>query len=68
MLFLDLKPGDSVRIGSVAVVTLESKTGKAARLAFNAGPSVQITKIQAPIETGKPDIKFGIMHLIHADT
>lgn len=49
MLRLDLKPGDSVRIGDGAnsvVVTLEEKSGKAARIAFQADRSVPIVKIQ----------------------
>lgn len=43
---LDLRPGDSVRIGEHAVITLESKSGKAARITFRADRSVPITKIQ----------------------
>lgn len=43
---LDLKPGESVRIGDHAVITLESKSGKAARIAFRADRSVPITKVQ----------------------
>lgn len=62
MLFLDLKPGDSVRIGDVAVVTLESKAGKAARLAFNAAPSLKISKIKSPTETARAS-QLGIAHL-----
>lgn len=46
MLRLDLKPGDSVRIGDYAVITLEEKSGKAARIAFQADRSVAISKIQ----------------------
>lgn len=42
---LDLKPGDSVRIGD-AIITLEEKSGRAARIAFHADRSVPISKIQ----------------------
>lgn len=37
--------GESVRIGSHAVVTLEQKSGQVARLSFEADPSVRITRI-----------------------
>lgn len=46
MLRLDLKPGESVRIGDSIVITLEEKSGKAARIAFQADRSVAISKIQ----------------------
>lgn len=42
---LDLKPGESVRVGD-AVITLEEKSGKAARIAFKADRSVPISKVQ----------------------
>lgn len=47
MLRLDLKPGESVKIGKVAVITLEEKSGKTARVAFQADRSVPITRVRA---------------------
>lgn len=45
MLKLELRVGDSVRIGD-AVVTLEDKSGRAARLSIKAPESMPIRKIQ----------------------
>lgn len=45
---LDLKPGESVRIGDTVVITLEEKSGKAARIAFKADRSVPISKVEPP--------------------
>lgn len=42
---IDLRIGESVRIGPHAVVTLEQKSGQMAKLAFEADPSVRITRI-----------------------
>jgi sRNA-binding carbon storage regulator CsrA len=47
MLRLDLKPGESVRIGTFATITLEEKSGKSARIAFHADRSVPITRVPA---------------------
>lgn len=44
MLKLELKVGESVKIGD-AVVTLEDKSGKIARLAIQADKSVPITRV-----------------------
>jgi sRNA-binding carbon storage regulator CsrA len=48
MLRLDLKPGESVRIGegpNAVVMTLEDKSGRNARVAFDADRSVKITRV-----------------------
>lgn len=45
VLRLDLKPGESVRIGDFAVITLEDKSGKTARIAFEADRSVPINRV-----------------------
>ena len=45
MLKLELKVGESVKIGE-AVVSLEAKSGQIARLSIDARPDVQITKIR----------------------
>lgn len=45
MLKIDLEPGQSVRIGDFAVVTLEEKSGQRARLAFKADRSIPINKV-----------------------
>lgn len=46
MLKIELKPGESVRIGDVAVITLEGKLGKAARLSIDADKSIPIHRQQ----------------------
>lgn len=43
---MDLKPGESVRIGDGIVITLEDKSGKVARIAFKADRSVPISKVK----------------------
>ena len=48
MLKLELRPGESVKIGD-AVVTLEDKSGKVARLAIQADKSVPIVRVQQPM-------------------
>ena len=45
MLKLELRVGESVKIGD-AVVTLEDKSGKVARLAIEADKSVPIVRVQ----------------------
>jgi sRNA-binding carbon storage regulator CsrA len=52
MLKLDIKPGESVKIGDVAVITLEDKSGKVARLSIQADKSVPITRT-APSTTAQ---------------
>lgn len=44
---LELKVGESVRIGE-ATVTLDEKSGRVARLSIDAGKDVPITRVQAP--------------------
>ena len=49
MLRLDIKLGESVRIGEGAnavTITLEEKSGRSARIAFDADRSVKITRVQ----------------------
>ena len=48
MLKIDLKPGESVSIGNVAVITLEEKSGQIARIAVQADKSVPVTRLQKP--------------------
>lgn len=45
MLKIDLRVGDSVKIGDT-VITLEDKSGRIARLAIKAPQSVPITRVQ----------------------
>jgi sRNA-binding carbon storage regulator CsrA len=48
MLRLDLKPGESVKIGegpNAVVMTLEDKSGRNARVAFDADRSVKIARV-----------------------
>lgn len=47
MLKLEIRPGESITIGNVAVVTLEEKSGKIARLAIQADKSVPVSRVQA---------------------
>lgn len=54
MLRLDLKPGESVRIGNIATITLEEKSGKTARVAFQADRSVPITRVRSEDEGRDP--------------
>jgi len=45
MLKIDIRPGESVKIGE-AVITLEDKSGKVARLSIDAPKSVPIDRVQ----------------------
>lgn len=42
---IDIKPGESIRIGDVAVITLEEKTGKLARLSIQADKQVKVSRV-----------------------
>ena len=55
MLKLDISVGESVRIGSDVVITLEKKTGQVARLSFEADRSIPIRRIEP-----EPRKTFGI--------
>lgn len=49
MLRLDIKPGESVRIGegpNAITITLEEKSGRNARIAFDADRSVKIARVK----------------------
>ena len=46
MLVLDLKVGESIKIGD-AVITLEDKSGKYARLLINADKSIPVKRVQS---------------------
>lgn len=46
MLTMDLDPGDSVRIGDFAVITLREKSGRRARIEFQADRSIPIRRIR----------------------
>lgn len=59
MLKLDIKPGESVKIGDIAVITLEDKSGKVARLSIQADKSVPI-KRTAPSSTAQIAGKVGL--------
>jgi sRNA-binding carbon storage regulator CsrA len=48
MLKIELRPGESVSIGGIAVVTLEEKSGKVARLSIEADKSVKVTRVAKP--------------------
>jgi sRNA-binding carbon storage regulator CsrA len=57
LLKLELRVGESVKIGD-AVITLEEKSGKIARLAIEADKSVPIERVQPA--TVAQFAKFGI--------
>jgi len=59
LLRLELRPGESVRIGDYAVITLEEKSGKAARIAFDADRSVPITRVKKGVSAAQA-MKGGI--------
>ena len=46
ILRMDIKPGESVRIGPYAVITLEEKAGKTARLKIDADRAVSISRVE----------------------
>ncbi len=48
MLKIDLRPGESVSIGNLAIVTLEEKSGKIARIAVDADKSVPVIRLTKP--------------------
>lgn len=50
MLKIELRVGESVKIGD-AVVTLEEKSGRTARLAIKAPESVPINRVQQTMAT-----------------
>lgn len=58
---IDLRPGESVKIGDVAVITLEEKSGKAARIVFKADRSVPITKVEQ--QTAAQSLRNGLAAL-----
>jgi sRNA-binding carbon storage regulator CsrA len=63
MLRLDIKPGESVRIGDGAnavVITLEDKSGRNARIAFEADRSVKITRINKEEKTPAQFLRQGL--------
>jgi hypothetical protein len=45
MLKIDLKVGESVRVGT-AIITLEEKSGKGTRLAIQADRSIPVERVQ----------------------
>lgn len=47
MLRIDLRPGESIRIGDFATVTLEEKSGQVARLSFDADRSIPIKRVES---------------------
>lgn len=46
MITIDLKVGETLRIGDVAMITMQQKSGQLARLTVDADSSVQIKKVQ----------------------
>ena len=54
MLSIELEPGESVRIGDFAVVTLREKSGRRARIEFQADRSIPIRRVS----TGPSDARL----------
>lgn len=46
MLKIDMKVGDSIRIGDYATITLDDKSGKIARLSIQADKSIPVSREQ----------------------
>lgn len=64
MLRLEVNPGDTVRIGQNVVMRMEARSGRAARLSFEAPASVQIRLVSQREDA--PDPLRGIMHAVSA--
>lgn len=60
MLRIELKIGESVRIGDIATITLEDKAGKTARIAFDADRSVPITRVTSQGSSSSVAARRGI--------
>ena len=60
MLTIDLEPGESVKIGDIAVVTLREKSGRRARVEFQADRSVPIQRISSAPSEAKLAASGGI--------
>jgi hypothetical protein len=65
LLKIELRPGEAVSIGDLAVITLEEKSGKIARIAIEADKSVPVQRVDklTPAQfaaqggiTGKPQL------------
>ena len=65
LLKIELRPGEAVSIGDLAVITLEEKSGKIARIAIEADKAVPVQRIEKPTTaqfaaqggiTGKPQM------------
>lgn len=59
MLKIDLRPGERVKIGGVAIVTLEQKSGSRARLSIEADSDVKVEKA-GRVDTSSHAAKYGI--------
>lgn len=46
MLKIDLRVGESIKIGEYATITLEDKSGKIARLSIQADKSIPVSRAQ----------------------
>lgn len=54
-LYLDLSPGDAVRIGEDAYITVEKKSGRVARLRFVGLEDVELLRARRPRATTLPN-------------
>ena len=45
MLRIDLKVGQSIKIGDGIVITLDDKSGKTAKLAIDADPAIRVQRL-----------------------
>lgn len=46
MLKLDIRPGESIKIGDYATITLEEKSGQIARLSISASKEIPIERVR----------------------
>lgn len=60
MLNIELEPGESIRIGNYATVTLVKKSGKRARLSFQADKGIPINKIDTASSDAKLAARYGL--------
>lgn len=60
MLKLDIKPGESVKIGDYAVITLEAKSGNTARIAIKADRSIPVSRVENVGNAAQMAAKVGL--------
>lgn len=64
MLKLDIKPGESIKIGDYATITLEEKSGQIARLSISASKDIPIKRAR-PSNAAKIAAEVGLSQGVH---